>query len=134
MEKIATYFREKDRFAKFIGVELTEVKPGYARAKLKIDERHLNSANLVHGGAIYTLADFVFAVACNSYGFLSLGINTNVNFIRAAKDGTIYAEGKELAVNPKLGVYSIRITDDNGELLATFEGLAYKKKDALKLE
>jgi acyl-CoA thioesterase len=134
MEKIAKYFREKDKFARHTGIELTDVKQGYARAKLKIKEHHLNSAKLVHGGAIYTLADFVFAVASNSHGQLALGINTSINFIQAVKDGTIYAEARELAINPKLGIYSIKVTDENDQLLATFEGLVYKKKDLLNLD
>lgn len=131
MEKMIQFFKENDRFARFIGIELLEMKPGFARACLKIEEHHLNSARFVHGGAIFTLADLAFAAAANSYGQIALGINASINYIQGAQGGTIFAEAQEIASHPKLGTYSVRVTDEAGQLLATFQGLVYKKKDQL---
>jgi acyl-CoA thioesterase len=131
MEGMIRFFTENDKFARHAGIELVAMELGYAKAKLKIEEHHLNSARLVHGGAIFTLADLAFAAAATSYGNIALAINANINFIRGAKGGTIFAEAKEVASHPKLGTYSVRVTDAEGNLLATFEGLVYKKKDNL---
>ncbi|HDQ44439.1 MAG TPA: PaaI family thioesterase [bacterium] len=131
MKELIQFLSENDRFARHTGIELIAIEPGYARARLEIREYHLNSAGLVHGGAIFTLADLVFAAAANSYGNIALAINANINFIRGAKGGTLYAEARELACHPRLGTYSVRITDEEDNLLATFEGLVYRKKDKL---
>jgi acyl-CoA thioesterase len=91
----------------------------------------MNGARTVHGGAIFTLADFAFAVASNSHGTLAMGINTSVSFVKAATQGTLYAEAKEQSKNPKLASYSVQISDDAGDTVAIFQGMVYRKKASL---
>ena len=130
MQAIWDFFKN-DRFAKHSGIELLEITPGRAKARMKIDDRHLNGVNVVHGGAIFTLADLVFAAASNSHGTVAVAINASIWFVKAAKEGTLYAEAREVSCNPKLAVYSIEVTDDAGELVAKFEGMVYRKKDPI---
>ena len=132
MEKIKEFFK-KDKFAEYAGIELLEVKEGWAKSKMEITENHLNGIGTVHGGAIFTLADFTFAVAANSYKTVTVAINANISFMKAASSGTLFAEAEEISTNPKLGTYTITITDDNGELIAIFQGMAYRKKDKIKI-
>ena len=40
-------------------------------------------------------------------------------------------EAREVSKNFKVGAYAIEIKDDQGELVAQFQGLAYRKKDRL---
>jgi len=53
----------RDRFAAANGVRLLEAGPGLARACLRLRPSHLNGVDVVQGGAVFTLADFAFAVA-----------------------------------------------------------------------
>ena len=131
MEKIKQFFSVEDLFARHTGIELLEVKPGWAKASMKIEPFHFNGAKTVHGGAIFTLADFAFAVASNSHGTLAMGINTSVSFIKAATKGTLYAEAKEQALNPKLASYLVQITDDDNEVVAIFQGMVYRKNQPI---
>ena len=132
MEKIKLFFQEGREFSKNIGIELLEVHYGFAKAKLKITEFHLNQAGVAHGGAIFTLADFAFAVASNSFGKVSLAINTSISFIHAGKLGDeLVAEAKLIDESNRLGTYEVVIT--NGEKkIAFFTGTVYKtKKDVI---
>lgn len=131
MEKTFEFFRQNDLFARHCGIELLDAKPGWAKAKMEIQPFHLNGAKTVHGGAIFTLADFCFAVASNSQGQLALAINTNTSFVKAAYAGTLYAEATEVALNRKLGTYQVIITDAEQQLIAQFNGTAYRKETAL---
>ena len=63
-----------DRFAASIGARLTEVREGYARAELTVEERHLNGAGVCQGGVMFTLADLAFAAVANGRGILSVGV------------------------------------------------------------
>ena len=128
MQKIKEFFSTEDKFARHAGIELVDVGPGWAKASMKIESFHFNGAKTVHGGAIFTLADFAFAVASNSHGTLAMGINTSVNFVKAALKGTLYAEAREQSLNPKLASYSVMITDDAGDVVAIFQGMVYRKK------
>jgi len=127
MQNIAEYFSSHDQFAKHAGIELVSVSIGQAKAKLEIKEYHLNSAGVAHGGVIFTLADFAFAAASNSDGKMALSINASINFLKAAQGGTLYAEAKQVSLHPKLGTYSIQVTDEEEHLIATFQGLVYRK-------
>lgn len=131
MDKIKDFFAEQDRFARLVGIELSRVEPGRAWASLAIAPCHLNGAGTVHGGAIFTLADFAFAVAANSHGRLAMGIHTSTSFISPATGGTLFAAAEEISLNNKLGCYQVRVTDQDDRLIAQFQGTAYLKKDPL---
>lgn len=131
MESIKRFFTSEDKFARHCGIELLEVGEGWARTAMKIEPHHLNGVKTVHGGAIFTLADFAFAVASNSHGSLAMGISTSVNFVKAATQGTLYAEAREQSRNPKLASYSVLITDDAGDTIALFQGMVYRKKESI---
>ncbi|HUS57910.1 MAG TPA: hotdog fold thioesterase [Planctomycetota bacterium] len=124
-------FMKRDKFAEFSGIELLEVGPGRAKARLAVGEQHLNGVGLVHGGAIFTLADLAFAAACNSHGTIAVAINASISFINAARGGTLVAEAEEVAVNPKLGTYRVIVRNEDGGIVASFEGMAYRKKDSI---
>jgi acyl-CoA thioesterase len=127
MEDLKQFFK-KDNFAANSGIELLEVSPGYAKARMDIEEKHLNALKAVQGGALFTLADLAFAAASNAYGNAAVGINANISFVKAATKGILTAEAKENSINPKIATYTVNITDDEGDLVAIFQGMAYRKK------
>lgn len=118
-----------DKFAVLCGIELLEVSPGFARAKMPLDDRHLNGYGNVQGGAIFTLADFAFAAASNSHGTVAVGINVSISFMKAAMAGTLWAEAREISKNFKIGTYTVEVKDDQGDMVALFQGMVYRKKD-----
>jgi acyl-CoA thioesterase len=122
---------EGDRFSAQAGIELLTLAHGHATAKMTLTPQHLNGLQTVHGGAIFTLADFTFAAACNSYGTMAVAINVSINFMKAASTGTLWAEAREVSKNFKIATYTVEVKDDSGDLVATFQGLAYRKKDRL---
>lgn len=132
MIDVKRYF-EKDLLAKAMGIEILEVGTGSAKVRMPIREDHYNSVRMVHGGAIFSLADFAFAVASNSHGTLAVGITATISYLKAATTGTLYAEAKEESLNPKLATYSIRVTDDENAIIAVFQGTVYRKGQPLQM-
>jgi acyl-CoA thioesterase len=130
MQTIKEFFKN-DRFAAANGIELMEVSPGRARVKMEIKEDHLNGVNIVHGGAIFTLADLAFAAASNSHGTVAVAINASIWYVKAAMEGTLFAEAREVSMNPKLATYTIEVTDQTGELIASFQGMVYRKQQTI---
>jgi acyl-CoA thioesterase len=119
---------EKDAFARLLGIELTEIKPGYACATLKVTPDLLNGEGLTHGGTIFGLADLVFAAASNSHGTLALALNVNISFLKATRAGAVLtAVAREESLTRKTGLYRLEVRDEKGELVALAEGLAYRR-------
>ena len=130
MEEIKRCLKN-DRFAALANIELLTVSPGHATTKMVLHPHHLNGLGSVQGGAIFTLADFAFAAACNSHGTVAVALNVSITFLKAATTGTLWAEAREVSKNFKVGSYAVEVKDDQGDLVAQFQGLAYRKKDKL---
>jgi acyl-CoA thioesterase len=131
-EVIKKFFK-RDKLASYLGIELIDVVEGGATSRMKVKDEHLNGINTVHGGAIFTLADFTFAVAANSHGNVTVAINVNISFMKAAYGGTLTATAFEVSINPKLATYTVNVTDDEGNLIAIFQGMAYRKRDKISV-
>jgi len=131
MQKFKTFFK-RDRFATTNGIELIECKPGYAVATVTLADRHLNGANVVHGGLLFTLADFAFATALNSYGNITLSINASMTYFTGCSKGTIKAVATEIARSNRLAHCDINVFDDTETLLANFKGTAYITKGIIE--
>lgn len=124
-------FLQGDRFAQRCGIELVSLAPGQAVTRMRIEPWHANAVGLVQGGAIFTLADYAFAVASNTHGTVAVGINVSITYIKAVTSGTLMAEAREVARNPKLASYTVNVTDEAGNLIAVFQGLVYRKNQTI---
>jgi acyl-CoA thioesterase len=132
MTTIQTFFNSADAFARHNGMTITELGEGYARAEMELMPFHLNGAQTVHGGALFTLADFAFAAASNSRGRVALSINSSISIFQGAKTGKLLAEAREISCTPKLASFEASIRNEGGDLLATFQGMVYRKSASLE--
>jgi acyl-CoA thioesterase len=124
-------FFNKDQFARYNGIVLLEAEGGHAKSSMRITPDHLNGLGIIHGGAIFSLADFTFAAASNSRGNVAVAINATISYMKAVSSGTLYADARETSLNHKLGTYTIDVTNESGDLLAIFQGMVYRKKEKL---
>ena len=107
---------------------MLEVHEGYSKAKLEIKPEHLNAGARTQGGAIFTLADLALAAAANSHGTLAFSLSSSITFLRASGPGdTLYAEARERYIGRRTGCYQVDITNQNGDLIATFESSVFRK-------
>ncbi len=120
-----------DRYAGATGIELIEVREGYAMARMTAESRHLNGVDVVQGGCLFTLADFAFAAACNSHGTLAVAINASISFVEAGRPGVLTAEAHEVAMSPRLSSCTVHVRDASGTLIAIFQGMAYRKTESI---
>lgn len=122
-------FFDRDRFAAMIGAELIEIRQGYARARMLVTPEHLNGAGQCQGGAIFTLADLAYAAAVNSHLTLTVAISTNITYVSNVSEGYIYAEATEVVNHRRVPFTEVRVTGEDGRLLAIFTSTGYRKQD-----
>ncbi len=120
---------EKDLYAtETTGIEIEDAYPGYAKCSLKIEGRHLNMEGFVMGGAIFTLADFAFAVASNCGGELTVTLTSKIDYISASKGPVLFGEAKLIKSSKKICFYEIEVSDDGGNLVAKVSTTGYIKE------
>ena len=125
----------KDALAKYLGIEIEEIRPGYARARMKVTEHLLNGVNVTHGGAVFSLADVVFAAASNAHGPVALALNVNINFFRPTKSGdTLIAEATEENLTKQTGVYRMEVKNEKKQKVAVAHGTVFRKNEEAALD
>ena len=109
-----------DRYAMVTtGIDILAVADGYAKCCFTPDAGHKNARNAVMGGALFTLADFAFAVASNYNKPVATVTNVSqITFLRPVSEGTIYAETRQIKEGRTACTYEIDVTDEQGRLLA----------------
>src|ERR1700693_1622858 len=114
---------EADACSRALGIELKEVRPGYARMQMNVRNDFLNGHGICHGGLIFTLADSTFAFACNSYNINTVAAGCAIEFMQPAHGGDhLTAEAREQTLNGRHGIYDIRVANQTGSVIAMFRG------------
>lgn len=112
-----------DAYARLLGIELEEVRPGYARASMEVKGEHRNFLGVTHGGAVFSLADTAFAAASNSHNQQAVAISATIHFLRAPPPGRISAECFEERRGSRVGFYRVEVRDDSGAMVAIMQAL-----------
>lgn len=117
----------RDRFSHWLGLQVEEVGSGYCRLHYTVKEDMLNGFERVHGGVLFSASDSAFAFACNSHGLITVALDVSITFTRPALAGDkLWVEAKEVHLGNKTGLYDIRTTNEQGELVCLFKGTAYR--------
>ncbi len=122
-----------DPFARLMGIELFEVGEGFARARLRLGEEHLNFNGSPHGGVIFALADAAFAAASNSREVVSVATHVSIDFLRAPRAGELLtATCRENLLARKVGHYAMEVAagEGEGEVVAVCQGWVYRTSQA----
>lgn len=113
-----TYLAESSPFIEMLGIEVMELKKGYCKGRMKIEEKHKNPYGTIHGGCLYAFADTIAGIASCAYGNAVTTIDGHINFlIQAENTEYLYCEAYEIRQGRKVAVYDMRITNDRGEVV-----------------
>jgi acyl-CoA thioesterase len=124
-DELAQRFRD-DPYADHLNMELAEVRPGYARAEMEAAEELCSFQGFLQGGALTSLADYAFAAASNSHGPGAVALSMSFTFVGRAKPGArVVAEATEEKLGRRTGLYRLTVRTDDGELVASGQGVAY---------
>jgi acyl-CoA thioesterase len=117
----------KDYFAEALGIQVLEAKDGYAKVSMKVEKNHTNALGFTHGGAIFSLADYAFAQACNYGDNVAVAVQVSINFLKPSVEGdTLTAEAVRGSDGKTMGLYHVTVKKED-KTIAFFLGLAFKK-------
>jgi acyl-CoA thioesterase len=115
--------KTKEPVSAFLGLEVIELKAGYARIGMKVKAEHMNFHGVAFGGIIMSLADQAFGYAVNSLSYPSVASQFNTYFLSSAKAGDeLIAEGRVIRSGRRVSVAEVSITNQDGKLIARASG------------
>ncbi|MBO4728764.1 MAG: PaaI family thioesterase [Spirochaetaceae bacterium] len=129
LEKAREIF-SKDLFAsKATDIVIEAVGEHYAKCSFEIGENHKNAYGGVMGGAIFTLADFTFAVSSNFNQPQTVSTASQIAFLGMAKGRKVIAESSLIKDGKTTCLYAVNVTDDAGTKVAyvTINGMKLQK-------
>lgn len=119
---------QKEPFAQAMKMQLVELELGYSAVEMVYDPKAMNNIyERAHGGAIFGLIDEAFEAAGQTDGTVAVALNVNVTYVSSPQAGMrLRAEAREISRTKKTASYDIKVTDKNGQLIATCQALAYR--------
>lgn len=107
-----------DRYATDNGAVIEGVGDGYARIVMELDDHHYNAVGGVMGGAIFTIADFAFAVASNWQDKTVVSQTAQITYLGRVKGKRMIAEARQMKDGRSMCYYVVDVTDELGNRVA----------------
>ncbi|MCC8109782.1 MAG: PaaI family thioesterase [Planctomycetes bacterium] len=112
----------KDVYAHHTGIEVLTAEPGYSKTRLPVSPETLNGHGNLHGGALFTLADYTAAIASNMLGVPTVAVNGNIQYLRSVRGGSVTCEARVIKTGKRMNFMTVEIRNDQDDLVATFQG------------
>ena len=109
-------------YARLIGLELGEMKPGEANLHLDIRDELKQNQGVVHGGAVASLIDTAAAFAVVTRLEPDERVTTTdltIHYLRPITSGRLTATARIVRGGRRLFVLSVQVTNDHEVLVAT---------------
>ena len=116
LEKFKEYFNKHDIFSVNIGTKLVELRKGYAKVELTINENSMNYMGTMHGGLLYTMADIAAGTAIVSSGKQGVTLSANTEYIKAAFSGKVIAECKVTTYGKTINRCEVEVHGEDGTI------------------
>lgn len=131
--------RCKNSLCDHLGIEFTEIGRDFLTAIMPVDKRTIQPMGVLHGGATAALAETVGSAAANycidQSLFVCVGLDLNINHIKAVKSGPIKAIAKPFHLGKTTQVWEIQVVNKEGNLIAVSRlTMAILAKESLRQE
>jgi acyl-CoA thioesterase len=130
LEEVRSLFAA-DRFATEVcGITIEDIWPGGALCRMSRTPAHANVLGEIQGGAIFTLADFTFAIAANheSQNPIAVSLSVAISYLRSSKGSVLTARAREISATRQTVVYEVLVSDDLGKDIALMQINGFRKE------
>jgi acyl-CoA thioesterase len=119
---------EREPFARRMKMELKELEEGYSAVEMTYEPETMdNLFSRAHGGAIFSLIDEAFETVCQTCGSVTVALNVSVTYVASPKGrARLRAEAREISSTRQTASYDIRVSDQEGRLIAFCQALAFR--------
>ena len=108
-------------FAVYNHIDLEHAEKDKVIIRLDINDNSKNPLGIVHGGAMYTMADCATGIAAHTDGRRYVTQTSTMHYLRNRKEGVIRAVGQVIHRGRTTCIVKAEITDEEGKLLAMGE-------------
>lgn len=105
-----------------LGIHYKNISKDSVELELTIEEQHKQPYGIMHGGISAVLAETAASLGANAQldttKKVAVGLELNLNHLRAVPNGTIIAVATPLHIGKKTQVWEIKITNEQKNLVS----------------
>ena len=121
----ADFLWRHDATLRSLGLERLSIEAGGASVAMTVLPSMVNGIGITHGGAVFTLADAVFSLACNSYNERTVASHCSISFLHPTRLGDrLVATATEVVRSARSGIYDVRVSLEN-KVVAEFRAYSH---------
>lgn len=125
----------EDNASAWAGMQIDSVDEGRATLSLTVQKHHCNGHGICHGGVTFMLADSAFAFACNSRNQSTVAQHNVISYLAPGKLGDqLTAQAQEISLTGRSGIYDVKVSNQDGLMIAEFRGMSRAIKGQLFAE
>ena len=113
--------KTKAPFWKLLGMELVDVKKGWAKVRLPFDKKLTHPLGIAHGGAIFSPADSAIAMALMGLvkrDEIFTTVEMKMNYLKPFAGGEITAEARIIHQGNTIALGEVDVVNSKGTLIA----------------
>jgi acyl-CoA thioesterase len=112
---------DSSEFSRLLGLKIVEAREGFARVVMSSAGKK-NPHGVIHGGAIFSLADQAFAIAANAGTAERVAVSIHIEYIAPA-NGDLEAVSELVADSGNFSTYRVTVYEGK-RMIAIFDGVA----------
>jgi acyl-CoA thioesterase len=112
------------QFARLLGMTILEAAPGLARVAMNPSGKE-NPNGVLHGGAVFSLADQAFGIAANLEDIPQVAVSASIWYL-SPTSGSLEAVAQRISETAEYSIYRTKVFEGE-RLIATFDGVGMKK-------
>lgn len=113
--------RSRGTAVEHLGIEITDFTEDSLIGRMVVDERTVQPAGVVHGGASVlfaeTLASWAATFTIDQSRQYAVGMEINANHVRPGLPGVLTGEARAINLGRTTQIWDIRITNEAGKLV-----------------
>lgn len=111
LDEVRAFFRA-DRFATLaLEAEIVEARHGHAVVRFQAGPNHANAMGNLMGGAIFTLADYTFAIASSIGQAPTVAASATIDYLRSSQSGLVTATCDVVKEGSRMCFAQVSVTD-----------------------
>lgn len=122
----------KNTMVGHLEIEITEIGEDFIAASMPVNEKTMQPAGLLHGGATAALSESVGSIAswlvAGDENARIVGVELNISHLRSAQEGFVHSITRPVKIGKTLHVWNTEVFDDEQRMICASRLTVYTGK------
>lgn len=119
LEELKRRLNAENGFSRFLGMEVTELQPGYCECRAPLGPERYNPHGFAHGGFLFSVCDTAAGLAGTTLGRAVVGRAADIHFLHSGTGAFVIARARLAEAGHTMALSQVEMYDDRERLIVT---------------